>query len=117
MADQDFSAAEFVKGQLEVTRATWARLREHGIPDGSELQLDFFYAAPTSVRATDLMRFLEQETDYEMRVTADRDQWILRGHTQRAPLSLAMVEQWVDWMISAGLNFECVFDGWGAEAP
>jgi hypothetical protein len=112
----DFSAAEFLKEQLTLTRTTWARLQEHGVTDGSELQLDFFYAAPTSARAAELKRFLEQETDYEMRVTADRDQWILRGHTQCAPLSLGIVEQWVDWMVSAGLRFECLFDGWGAEA-
>lgn len=117
MADQDFSAANFLQEQLALTRMTWARLQQHGVTDGSELQLDFFYAAPTSARATELMRFLERETDYTMRVTADQDQWILRGHTQRAPLSLAMVEQWVDWMVTAGLHFECVFDGWGAEAP
>lgn len=117
MADDDFSVADYLKEQLARTRATWARLRQHGVIDGSELQLDFFYTAPTSTRAAELKRFLEEETDYEMRVTADRDQWILQGHTQRAPLSLAMVEQWVDWMVTAGLRFECAFDGWGAEAP
>lgn len=112
----DFSAAEFLKGQLALTRATWARLQEHGVTDGSELQLDFFYAAPTNAKARELKRFLEEKTDYDIRVTADRDQWILRGHTQRAPLSLAMIEQWAEWMVTAGLNFECAFDGWGAEA-
>lgn len=117
MADDDSSAADYLKEQLVRTRMTWARLQQHGVTDGSELQLDFFYAAPTNVRATELKRFLEQETDYEMRVTADRDQWILRGHTQPAPLSLATVEQWVDWMVTAGLHFECVFDGWGVEVP
>ena len=116
MAD-DFSVADYLKEQPALTRTTWARLQEYGVADGSELQLDFFYAAPTNGRATELKRFLEEETDYTVRVTADRDHWILRGHTQRAPLSLAMVEQWVDWMVTAGLRFECVFDGWGAEAP
>jgi len=113
----DYSAAEYLKEQLALTRSTWARLQEHGVTDGSELQLDFFYAAPTSARATQLKLFLEQQTDYELQVTADRDQWIVRGRTQGAPLSLAIVEQWVDWMVTAGLRFECVFDGWGTEAP
>lgn len=117
MADDDFSIADYLNEQLARTRLTWARLREHGVADGSELQLDFFYAAPSHSCAAQLKDFLERETGYEMRVTADRDQWILRGHTQPAPLSLAMIEQWVDWMLSAGLRFECVFDGWGAEVP
>src|SRR3954471_21101113 len=117
MADDDFSVEDYLKEQLARTRMTWARLREHGVTDGNELQLDFFYAAPTHARAAELKSFLEQETDYESSVTADRDQWILRGHTQPTSLSLAIVEQWVDWMVSAGLRFECVFDGWGAEIP
>lgn len=116
MADRDFSPADFVEQQLEATRATWALLRKHGVSDGSELQLDFFYATATNARAAELGHFLEQETDYKLRVVADRDQWILRGHTQPTPVSLAMVEQWVEWMIAAGLRFECAFDGWGAEA-
>lgn len=114
---EEFRATDYLTEQIALTRATWARLQELGVIDGSELQLDFFYAAPTSARATQLQLFLEQQTDYEAQVTADRDQWILRGQTQRAPLSLAIVEQWVDWMVTAGLRFECVFDGWGAEAP
>jgi hypothetical protein len=113
----DFDAAEYLKAQLALTRSTWARLQEHGVTEGSELRLDFFYAAPTSAQATKLKLFLEQQTDYDVRVTADRDQWILGGRTQGASLSLAIVEQWVDWMVIAGLRFECVFDGWGAEAP
>jgi hypothetical protein len=117
MTDDDFSVADYLRDQLTRTRMTWFKLREHGVTDGSELQLDFFYAAPTNSRAEELKAFLQQETDYETRVTADRDQWIVRGHTQRVALSLAIVEQWVDWMLNVGLQFECVFDGWGAEVP
>lgn len=116
MAEQDFSA-DLLQRQLELTRATWARLQEHGVSDGSELRLEFFYEAPTNARANELMRFLTQETDYEVRVTADEDQWMLRGRTRPAALSLIIVEQWVDWMLTAGLSFDCLFDGWGAEIP
>jgi hypothetical protein len=116
MAD-DFNAANYLTEQLALTRMTWARLQEHGVADGSDLQLDFFYAAATNGQARALKRFLEEETDYEVRVVADRDHWILRGQTQRVALSLTMVEQWVEWMVIAGLRFECVFDGWGAQAP
>jgi len=116
MSDNDLNSNEFLQQQLVRTRATWARLNEHGITNGSQVQLDFFYAARTNASARQLKQFLEQETDYHMLVTADRDDWILRGHTQRAPLTLDMIEQWVDWTVTAGLQFDCVFDGWGAEA-
>lgn len=117
MVGRDFQPADFLKERLALTRTTWAHLQQHGVTDGTDLQLDFSYAAPTNARATELMRFFEYETDYTIRVTADRDQWFLCGYTPRVALSLAIVEQWVDWMISAGLHFECVFDGWGAEVP
>ena len=116
MAD-DFSVADYLKEQLTLTRTTWARLQEYGVADGSELQLDFFYAAPTNGQATELKRFLEEETDYTVRVTADRDHWILRGHTQRAPLSLAMVRTMGRLDGDRGAPLRVVFDGWGAEAP
>jgi hypothetical protein len=61
-------------------RMTWARLQEYGVADGGELRLDFFYAAPTNAKATEIKSFLEEETHYEVQVTTDRDQWILRGH-------------------------------------
>lgn len=117
MTDDDINETEFLGWQLRAARETWARLRERGVSEGSELELDFFYAAPTSARASELMRFLEQETDYEVQVATERDEWILRGHTQRAPMSLAVIEQWIGWMVGVGLRFECVFDGWGAETP
>ena len=116
MPEHDLSASAFLKEQLAVTRATWARLRKHGVVNGSELQLDFYYAAPTSAHATELMHFLQEETDYEMHVTAHEDHWLLAGQTKRTAVSLRIVEQWVDWMLAAGLRFGCVFDGWGAEA-
>jgi hypothetical protein len=117
MADHGWDIGDLLQEQMARTRATWARLKEHGITDGRELQLDFYYDAPTNARATELKQFLERETDYEMRVVADRDDWILRGHTQPSPLSLPVIEQWVDWMVTAGFQFDCVFDGWGAEVP
>ena len=117
MAEQDFNADSLLAWQLKATDVTWARLQACGMSEGSELQLDFVCEAPTIARATELMRLRERETDYEMRVTADEDQWTLRGRTQPAALSLAPVKQWVDWMITAGLSFECLFDGWGTDAP
>jgi hypothetical protein len=115
MSEDNFNITDYLNRQIAQTRLTWSRLQQHGVTDRSQLQLDFFYAAPTNDRAKELKFFLEQETDYDVRVTADRDLWIVRGHTQPAGLTLAIVEQWVEWMLTAGLQFECVFDGWGAE--
>jgi hypothetical protein len=112
---EDPELTNYLTEQIRRTRMTWARLREHGVNEGQELRLDFFYAAPTNRRASELKLYLDEATDYETRVTADNDQWILRGRTHPAGLSLTIVEQWVEWMVAAGLPFECVFDGWGVE--
>ena len=103
--------------QLELTRATWARIRAHGVGEQAQLQLDFFFEAPSRARADELMRVLKQETDYDVRVVADEDRWMVRGHTQPSPVTESMLEEWVDWMVTAGLQYDCRFDGWGAELP
>lgn len=116
MTDHDCRTG-LLQRQLERTRATWARLQKHGVSNEAELQLDFFFEAPTNARAIELKAFLEKETDYELHVTADEDQWMIHGRTQPALLSLPIVERWVDWMVTAGLLFDCILDGWGAELP
>jgi Regulator of ribonuclease activity B len=103
--------------QLAMTRETWRTLREHGVNEDDELSLEFFFTAPSYSTAMKLKAFLEQETDYGVGVRADQDKWTVYGSTQNVPLSLAILEQWVDWMVSAGTAHETMFDGWGAEAP
>ena len=101
--------------QLSMTKATWSRLVEHGATDGTTLALDFFFKAPSIQRANELQEFLKQETDYTVGITADKDEWTVYGSTQPTDVSLAVLQQWVDWMVSAGFRFDAVFDGWGAE--
>lgn len=101
--------------QLSMTRTTWSRLGAHGFHDGQSLVLDFFFGSPSYEQAKDLRDFLLSETDYDVHVTADQDVWTVHGSTQSTPVSLAILEQWVDWMVSVGFRYDCVFDGWGAE--
>jgi hypothetical protein len=103
--------------QLAMTRETWSRLQSHGVTELTELRLEFFYNGPSRGAAEALQAILTQETDYESRVVATREIWGLRGKTQAAQVNEEMLLQWVDWMISAGHQFELVFDGWGATIP
>jgi hypothetical protein len=108
--------------QLRVNRDIWADLEEHGISDDSELRLGFLYAAPGESEARQLVEFLRAETDYEVDARSrrtglrPRGAWFVIGTTQPAPVSLALVDEWVEWMIAAGAaEGPCAFDGWAAQ--
>jgi len=110
-------ATELRAKQLAMTRQTWQRLQHHGITTESELQLEFFYNAPTRAAALALEHALREETDYDVGVVSNRDVWGIRGRTQPTKVDESVLLQWVDWMVSAGLQHHAVFDGWGAQVP
>ncbi|MEJ7809358.1 MAG: ribonuclease E inhibitor RraB [Gemmatimonadaceae bacterium] len=113
----DAHADDLLRQQLERTRATWQALVDHGVNDATKLCLDFFFEAPSYARAIELKEFLGRMTDYDVSVAADADEWMVRGTTQATTVALPTLERWVAWMSTAGLQFDCVFDGWGAELP
>jgi hypothetical protein len=41
----------------------------------------------------------------------------VNGTTRNTQVSLAILDQWVEWMVAAGEQIAgCEFDGWGAQA-
>jgi hypothetical protein len=108
---------EFRRKQITMTQQTWERLQYHGLTAASEIRLDFFYNAPTRAAALELEHLLRDETDYEVGVVSNRDVWGVRGRTQPTQVDEEVLLQWVDWMISAGLQHGVLFDGWGTQMP
>jgi hypothetical protein len=107
--------------QLAMNRQTWQALQDHGVTGESRRRLDFFYIAPGEKEANALAEFLKAETDYEVAVSSSgggflkKTAWGVNGTTQETELSLAILDQWVRWMVAAGNeNGGCEFDGWGA---
>lgn len=95
---------------------TWNKLIESGLTEQSQIRIDFFYASETKESAHDLERFLTEQTDYETSVdSANGTEWIITGKTQATTISFEILNQWVEWMIIAGAQFNCIFDGWGVE--
>jgi hypothetical protein len=105
--------------QLAMNGETWRALQSHGVTEASELRLNFTYRAPSRANAEALKGVLNDETDYEVSVQADggifTKRWSVVGSTQPTAISNAILDQWVDWMVTAGLHQDCEFDGWGAE--
>jgi len=109
--------------QLRKNRDIWAELREHGVEDDTELRLGFIYAAPGDAEARSLVRFLRDETDYDVEAQArleddgdGTESWFVIGTTQPTALSLELLDDWAEWMIAAGAaEGPCAFDGWAAQ--
>ena len=101
--------------QLGMTRETWQRLQSHGVDEGSSLSLDFYFKSPSYAQAGALKGFLTEETDYDVKISALEDEWLVHGSTLPTTVTLPILEQWVEWMVLAGFRFDSEFDGWGAE--
>jgi len=103
--------------QLTMNRQTWAALQKHGVTEDSQLRLDFSYNARSHEAADKLCALLREQTDYEVQVESDgsllRRTWRVEGKTQKTAVSPAILDQWVTWMVSAGKEHSCEFDGWG----
>jgi Regulator of ribonuclease activity B len=114
---------EHLAHQLAMNQVSWRTLQQHGVTTESELQLDFFYLAPGEHEATVLVAFLQSETDYDVRLASrargllKKKRWSVEGTTRPTKASQDMLDQWVTWMVGAGFEHGCTFDGWGAAVP
>ena len=110
---------ELLGRQLAMNEQTWRTLQGHGVTLDSEVRLDFAFRAPSQAAAEGLKGLLEDQTDYEVSATSHgsvlRRQWTVTGSTQPTKISPEILDQWVDWMVRAGLERHCEFDGWGTE--
>lgn len=116
-------ARQVLTHQVAMNKQSWAALQEHGVTEESELRLDFFCAAPGQPEAEGLRTFIEDETDYDVRVVSQgggllkKKTWLVTGKTQPTKVSQEILDEWVGWMVAAGFEHGgCEFDGWGAEA-
>jgi hypothetical protein len=110
---------ELLAQQLRMNATTWARLSSHGVTSETRLRLDFTYYAPSRESAAALETLLRQQTDYDVDAVHEDGGtpglWVVHGRTQATKVSPAILDQWVDWMVTAGLTRGCEFDGWGTE--
>ena len=107
---------EILSFQLRANRGTFALLQKHGLSATTEVRLDFSFVAPSEAEARSLEGLLARETDYQVSVEPDTDgTWVVEGSTQPTAITLEILDQWVDCMVTAGLQENCEFDGWGTQ--
>lgn len=108
---------EILATQLAMNRQTWAALQKHGVTEESQLQLEFSYNAPSREAAEAMVALIQEQTDYDVRAESSgsflRRKWRVEGTTQKTAASAEILDQWVTWMVTAGKERSCDFDGWG----
>jgi len=115
--DSRYQAA--LEEHVSMNRANWSGLQKHGVPDSSELRLDYFYFAKSEENARALESVLAQKPGLSVQIEwiEDESLWEVHGTTQPMQVSLELLNEWVGPMIKMGLETGCDFDGWGAQAP
>lgn len=107
---------EIIENQLAMNISSWQTLVQNGLMPDDEVQIDFWYYTTNKENAEALKSFIEEETDYEVSVeTSSNSVWNVKGRTQKTEISLDILNEWVEWMVTAGQEFECQFDGWGIQ--
>lgn len=105
--------------QLVMNEQTWQTLVAHGVTESSEVRLEFSYVAPDRSAAESLKTLLEEQTDYQVDMQSAggilRKTWSVTGSAQPTHISPTVLDQWVDWMVTAGIHQNCEFDGWGTQ--
>ena len=117
--DLDDRYRQLLAKQLVMNKDTWAALQAHGVTESTKLCLDFAFVAPSRAKAEALQAVLVDETDYDVQVQSTggllKRRWSVTGATKPTAISAQILDQWVTWMVTAGLHQDCDFDGWGAE--
>jgi hypothetical protein len=110
---------EILVQQLAMNKETWKLLVAHGLTPESQVRLDFVYHAPSQQKAATLHSSLKRETDYDVEVSSSGGllwkRWEVTGSTRETKITLEILDQWVAWMVAAGGEHDCVFDGWGTQ--
>ena len=118
--NRDEAYRRLLAKQLVMNEETWATLQKRGVTEHTELRLDFSYAPAPKGNAAALVTLLKTKTDYEVRTHRAgllSQKQAVSGATRATAISKAILDQWVDWMVTAGIQCGCEFDGWGTEIP
>ena len=115
-----FSDAEVqinLQKQLKWNKNTFAMLKEAGLRDESEVELDFSYVSSDERLGEELAELLINEFDYKVKTYYHQGKFMVDGTTGKTKLSLQLLDQWVNWMCNKGSKYQCMFNGWGTSVP
>ncbi|QDL54896.1 hypothetical protein [Rhodoferax aquaticus] len=112
-----YSFEEFRIGHLVRTAAVWTRLSELGTTEESLVNFDFSFSAPSKAAVEALKETL---STYPIEVQSRgflKKRYTVTGSTGAIAWNEAQLLKWVDYLIQAGQDANCKFEGCGANAP
>jgi hypothetical protein len=116
---QEKRAQRLIDQQLSMAAVTLVTMRESGLTQDREIQLDFFFDAPNEEAAKALSAHLESMDCLSLSIKRTGGffarKWVVRGKTYSTVVTAEILAQWIPWIVVQGLAHDCVFDGWGAE--
>ncbi len=107
-----------LKRQRETNARTIGQLHNLGVEEDHRLKLQFFFCTNASTKARKLARALQQlgyQADQIDKVINYRI-WVVSGWTgQPVKMDVRTVTRWTTLMNHLGHEYDCAFDGWGAQ--
>ena len=104
--------------QLNMFEGTWEAFKQNGVNEDTKLVLDFSYVTPRKDSANALSSAL---TNYDTQVSQQGflmwKKWYIEGSTSAMEAKYEELKSWLEEMIKTGWEFDCEFDGFGAQIP
>ena len=117
--EQKDKAQRIIERQLEVSGATLEALRQAGLTDEREVQLDFFFHAGSEASGQALVAHLTNNDCLDLKLEQSGGflsrKFSVAGKTYPTVVTAQVLAQWIPWIVLQGVTHDCEFDGWGAE--
>lgn len=101
--------------QSRLAPVTLDHLRSFGVPDETELRMEFFFYSKTMIKAEELaseLRLLNYDVETGKSAGAN-NLFLITGWTIKMKMDNETVVHWAEEMCELGYEFDCKFDGWG----
>src|SRR5271165_63596 len=98
---------------------TLVEMRRSGLAPDREVQLDFFFDAPSEEAALALAARLESMDCLSLSTGTAAGirtrKYVVSGKSYPTVVTAEILAQWIPWMVFQGMAHDCEFDGFGAE--
>jgi hypothetical protein len=112
-------ALRVIEQHLSRVAETLLAMREAGLAEDREVQLDFFFDAPNKKAAKALAACLKGKDCLSLSIERAPGffsrEYIVSGKTYPTPVTAEILAKWIPWMVVQGLAHDCEFDGFGAQ--
>ena len=117
--DQEARAKRIIERQLAMSGETIDALRRAGLTDDKEVQIEFFFVAPSEAAGRALVGHLQANDCLGLALHRSGSFFSRRfsvvGKTHPTAVTAQVLSQWVPWIVVQGIIHDCEFDGWGTE--